>query len=367
MLRVMDRYIGKQIIAATIFGVAVLSVLLLMGNLFKELRSLLVEDKASLGIVAKFILNVLPFSLIYTLPWGFLVAVLLVFGRLSGSNELVSMRMAGVGLFRIARPVYVIGVILCIFSFWLNVSMAPRAKHTMKTVLYQAVKENPNALLSPGVVQAPMGSQKIFITSREGDTIKGLHLYYLDDNDPSGFPATNVYAREAKLKINEADKQISLKLTDAYVDSVNSEGVIAMPSIGYFEPLLFDFGSTKQRRRKPNTMTNTEINSALAEPKELSEKQIYKLKNEVSRRYSFSLSCLALSIVAIPLGINGRRKETSTGLALSVLVGLGYFLFFMIADESNGKPGHTALLLYWLPNVLCLILGVGMFFKARRK
>ncbi len=367
MLRVMDRYIGKQIIAATIFGVAVLSVLLLMGNLFKELRPLLVEDKASVGIIAKFVLNVLPFSLIFTLPWGFLVAVLLVFGRLSGSNELISMRMAGTGLFRIALPVYFIGIILCAFSFWLNTSMAPKAKHTMKTVLYQAVKENPNALLAPGVVQAPLSGQKIFIASREGDVIKGLHLYYLNKEAPTGHPITSIYAREAKLKINDETKQISLKLEDAYVNAINSDGGIAMPSIGHFEPLIFDFSATKKRKRKPNTLTNPEIKAVLDDPMDLSQREVYKLENEVSRRYAFSFACFALSLVAIPMGINGRRKETSTGLALSILVGLGYFLFFMIADEYDAKPGHTALILYWLPNVLCLVLGVTMFFKARRK
>ena len=54
MLRLMDRYIGKQIAAATIFGVVVLSVLLVMGNLFKELRPLLVEEHASPALVARF-------------------------------------------------------------------------------------------------------------------------------------------------------------------------------------------------------------------------------------------------------------------------------------------------------------------------
>ena len=79
MLRLMDRYIGKQIAAATVFGVLVLSVLLVMGNLFKELRPLLVEEHASPALCLRFILSVLPFSLIYTIPWGFLVAVLLGF------------------------------------------------------------------------------------------------------------------------------------------------------------------------------------------------------------------------------------------------------------------------------------------------
>ena len=62
MLRLMDRYIGKQIISATIFGVVLLSVMLVMGNLFKELRPLLVEDKASPMQVGQFVLSFLLYQ-----------------------------------------------------------------------------------------------------------------------------------------------------------------------------------------------------------------------------------------------------------------------------------------------------------------
>lgn len=367
MLRIMDRYIGKQIVAATIFGVIVLSVLLVMGNLFKELRPLLVEEHASPALVIRFIFSVLPFSQIYTIPWGFLVAVLLVFGRISAENELVSMRMAGVGLLRVAAPVYVIATLLCCFCLWLNISMAPKAKDEMKYVLYEAVKENPNAMLDPGVVQTRFQDQKIFVEARDGDLLKGMHLYMLDKQNETGFPKSSVYAREAKLKIIQESKQIRLHLTDAYMETRTPDGKRELAFIGEQEPLLFDFAVDRKKKQKASTMTNAQIREALADDPGMADKDRYKLSNEVHRRYAFSMACLALSLVAVPLGINARRKETSTGLAISILVGLGYFLFFMIADSFQKKPGNTAILLYWLPNFTCLGLGVLLFFKARRK
>lgn len=363
----MDRYIGKQIIAATIFGVIVLSVLLVMGNLFKELRPLLVEKHASPALVGQFILSVLPFSLIYTIPWGFLVAVLLVFGRLSAENELVSMRMSGLSLIRVAAPVFTIGTLLCGFCFWLNVSMAPLAKTQMKDILYEAVKENPNAMLDPGTVQTHFQDQKIFVENRDGNTLKGLHIYTLDEKDGTGFPKASVYAREAKLKIIQEKKQLRLHLTDAYLDTRTPDGEKEAPFIGEWEPLLFDFAKERKKRRKASTMTSAEIRDVLASEPDLAPEKRYKLSNEIHRRYAFSLACLALALVAVPLGINARRKETSTGLAISIVVGLGYFLFFMIAGQFQKKPGNTAILLYWLPNLLCLALGICLFFKARRK
>ena len=367
MLRIMDRYIGKQIISATIFGVVVLSAVMMMGNLYKELEPLMVESGGSYSLLAKFILSALPFSLIYTIPWGFLVAVLLVFGRLSAANELGSMRMAGVGLFRVALPVYILGLLLSAFSLWLNIQMAPQAKDKMKFTLYQAVTENPRSLLQPGVIQSQFAGQKIFIEAREGDEIKGLHMHYMDKGNPTAMPQVSIYAREAALVINEESKQIRLNLKDVYAETKKPDGTRAIAFIGEQQPLLFDYAADKKRNTKPSAMTNQEIREKLRTSPDLTQKDMNKHQNEIYRRYAFSVSCLALSLVAVPLGINGRRKETSTGIALSVLVGLGLLFFFMIADEFDDKDGYTALALFWLPNLLCLILGIFLFFKARRK
>jgi len=367
MIKLMDRYIGRQIIAATIFGVLVLSLLLVMGNLFKELRPLLVEEHASPALVTRFIFSVLPFSLIYTIPWGFLVAVLLVFGRLSAGNELVSMRMAGVGLLRVAMPVYTIAFLLCCLCLWLNVKMAPKAKDDMKFVLYEAVKENPNAMLDPGVVQTRFQDQKIFVESRDDDILKGMHLYVLDQQDETGFPKSSVYAREAKLKIIQESKQIRLHLTDAYMETRNADGKRELAFIGEQEPLLFDFAADRKKKQKASMMTNTQIREALTSGSDLEDQKRHTYNNEIHRRYAFSMACLALSMIAVPLGIQARRKETSTGLAISIVIGLGYFLFFMIADSFQKEPGSTALMLYWLPNIACLALGLVLFSRARRK
>lgn len=367
MLRLMDRYISKQIIAATIFGVMVLSVILVLAKLLKKLRPLLVEEQASLALIGQFMLSVLPFSLIYTVPWALLVAVLLIFGRLSSENELVSMRMAGISLYRIAAPVIALGVLLSVFSFWLNTTLAPQAQDTIKFVLYEAVKENPNALLDPGVVQTRFKGQKVFVEDRKGDTLYGLHLYKLSGKNGSEFPTASVYAREAKLKINVEHKQLRLHLTDAFMETRNPDGSREFAFIGEQEPLLFDFSAERKKKRKASTMTNTEIHDVLANDPELDPKKRFRYRNEIQRRYAFSLAALALTLVGVPLGVTARRKETSTGLIISLVVALGYFLFFAIAQQHEKSSGYNSIILCWTPNVICLILGCWLFIKANKK
>jgi lipopolysaccharide export LptBFGC system permease protein LptF len=86
-MRISDIYIGRQVLLGTLTAVLVLSLVLVLGNLFKQIHPLLVDQKAPLSLVLRFVLNVLPFSLMFTVPWGFLSAVLLVFGRMSSDQE----------------------------------------------------------------------------------------------------------------------------------------------------------------------------------------------------------------------------------------------------------------------------------------
>jgi lipopolysaccharide export LptBFGC system permease protein LptF len=107
-LRIFDRYLGRQVGSATLIGVALLSGVMVLGNVYKKLDELLGNTELPLSvIVLEFVTLVIPFSLIFTIPWAFLTAILLVFGRLSADNELVSLRMTGMSMKRICAPVFV--------------------------------------------------------------------------------------------------------------------------------------------------------------------------------------------------------------------------------------------------------------------
>ncbi|MGN1309687.1 MAG: LptF/LptG family permease, partial [Akkermansia sp.] len=71
-MKTLDRYILRQLLTVTFMGVLALTTLMLLGQLFKELHALLVESGASPSIVVDFILQVIPFSLSFSVPWGFL-------------------------------------------------------------------------------------------------------------------------------------------------------------------------------------------------------------------------------------------------------------------------------------------------------
>ena len=61
-MRISDRYIGKQVLEGTLYAVLLLGVVLVLGNLFKQIQPLLVDQGAPWGRVVRFVISVLPLS-----------------------------------------------------------------------------------------------------------------------------------------------------------------------------------------------------------------------------------------------------------------------------------------------------------------
>src|SRR3954453_23809099 len=125
-MKILDRYVFGQVLVTSLFAIAVLSVVLVLGNIFKQLLELLVNHDAPFDLILSVIAYLLPFSLTFTIPWGFLTAVLLVFGKMSAENELIALRSSGVSIPRISVLVFVIGLGCVATCLWINLIVAPQ-------------------------------------------------------------------------------------------------------------------------------------------------------------------------------------------------------------------------------------------------
>lgn len=365
MLRISDRYIGKQVIMGTLYGVLVLSLVIVMGQLFKQIRPLLVEYNAPIEVVLRFVINVLPFSLMFTVPWGFLSAVLLVFGRLSSDQEITSFRVAGMSLPRIAAPVFVISILLSLGSMWLNLNIVPNAKATVTQLLYDQAASNPSSLLKPGVVSGGLGdaSVKALIETRDGDWVGGFHLYQTSTNEKGERTRSYVHADRASLAVLHEQSQLRAKLVNAYFETRKPNGEVEIAIAGNAEPLLIDLRNPRHGRLRASSMTNEAIRQHLANNPELEGRARMRLVTEAHKRYSFSMACLAFAFIAVPLGLTARRRDTSGGLLISLLIGVAYFMFTVMVAQF--KTESSAVIILWTPNLLCILLGLYLFRRAR--
>src|SRR6185369_13240601 len=147
-MKIIDRYVGKNVFVTMLIGIIVLSLVLVLGNVLKELLDQLINKSVPIEMVLAFMALVLPFSLTFSIPWGLLTALLLTFGRMSADNELIALRSSGVSIPRICVPIFVLAVSLTGVCFWINADVAPRAAQRMSDALFEVATSNPIALFS---------------------------------------------------------------------------------------------------------------------------------------------------------------------------------------------------------------------------
>ena len=121
-----------------------------------------------------------------------------------------------------------------------------------------------------------------------------------------------------------------------------------------------------QRKMKPETLQTPEILREIRNP-EHKKDVVSSLKTEVSMRFAFSFACVTLGLIGVPLGITAQRRETSVGFALSLLVGIAYFLLMTIVEMMRENNSIRPYYLAWLPNLLFIGLGVYLFRRLAKK
>ena len=396
-MRISDRYIGRDIISGTLFAILLLSLLLVLGNVFKQIRPLLVEFGAPLSVLVDFMLSVLPVSLIFTIPWGFLSAVLLVFGRLSSDNELSAFRSAGISLVRISAPVIAIGAALSLVCLWLNLEVSPKATKGVQEIVRETIIRDPRTLLRAGVDQSRFSNVRVYSASDDGEVFQNFHVFLMGGrNDGPG--GSYVHADTATTVNDEEKREIRLRFTNAFIDSSRPTRAVD-PATGAstttgredfsllsreLQWMVIDYSNdARSTKLNPGSLDNRQLESVIQEypplpplppgttlsEEEAGQRAIddairtqvrTRCRVEQTRRYTSSFACLAFALIGVPLGIKAKRRDTSSGLILSLLIGAAYFAAGMLIS-----PGEHETALLWVPNLACVALGLLLFRRAR--
>jgi lipopolysaccharide export LptBFGC system permease protein LptF len=377
-MKIIDRYVSSSLVITGLFAIAVLSVVLVLGNVFKQLLDLLVNHDAPIDLILSFIGYIIPFSLTFTIPWGFLTAVLLVFGKMSAENELIALRANGISIPRIC--VFVLGIAVACVSvcLWINLDVAPSAQKKMKDALYNIATSNPLSMFESNKVINEFPGHKIYVERNEGAKLYNLFVYVMNADS---VPTKVIFAKNGWLETDRQNRQLLMHIYNGRYeqrDDREPENLMKIQQGITMEEstLPISLVELEEKSRKRKGLSQATIPELLQrlneEDRDKSEKQKAAEKTaaltEVNKRFSFSLASFAFALVGVPLAITAHRRETSIGFLLSLIVAFVYFFFIAVVPDllRNHSHAHPEWIV-WFPNALFIGIGAILFYRLSRR
>lgn len=374
-LRIFDRYIGRQVYSGTLNGFIVLSAVFVLGTIFKKLDQLLGDTELPAMLVLRFIGLVIPSTLVFTIPWAFLTAILLSFGRMSADNEMVSMRMTGTSMPRICLPVFIVALMLSGLCFWVNTEVTPDAKSKIKRLFYDVTLDNPASLFQPGKVLEKFPGFRIYTGKREDNEMRDLTIIELDGTKSKRV----IRAKKATLVTTPGVLDFVLDLHDAVIEVPKSTPGVGIDNIDFirFKETQITFPLSRLKEKTERVKADMKSTSALwselrtgvssVNDKPMERRELSMTRTELSKRYSLSLVCITFTLVGIPLGITAQRRETSIGFLISLAAAISYYGFVILAEQMSDNPSAMPHVLMWVPNIVFMSIGGALFYKLSRK
>jgi len=368
-MKLIDRFVSRELLVNVAFAIAVLSLVLVVGNIFRKLLPLLVNHDVPMEYLITFIAYVLPFSLIFTIPWGLLTAILLVYGRLSADNELIALRANGVSVTRVSVPLAGVALGCTAICLWLNVQVAPAAQEKLRSTIFDLATRNPMALFGSDQVIDEFPGRRIYVGKKEGNKLENITVFEMNDKS---LPVKVTYARTGMLEADLANKQILMHLYQARYQERDPKDPFNLhkihDGINMVEGTLpISLEELYEKEKKRPSRSALSITQLLEQLKSENKRERSASRTEINKRFSFPFACVAFAIIGVPLGVTAHRRETSIGFAMGLIVATTYFLFVIIGDTLRGNPHAHPELLVWFPNILFIVLGILLFRRLARQ
>lgn len=322
------------------------------------------------GLILKFIVQNLPYSVAYTIPISALFSTLLLFGRLSTDSELSAMKSGGLSLWQIASPVIFASFVLSCFCLYNNFVIYPRTTHANRMLLFSMGTEDPIKLLEEGRFIRDFPGFMIYVGEKNRNHVKDVIVHAFDRQ--TGKKTATYRANEGDLSVDKESSKLLIEIYNFRVEFDNTErsgsttnGVAeaahALPSIpGEKLEIAYDLNELLGEKKlsiKRKNMTVTElawrIRNADKEYAELEPGKRARQRSrdliELNQRVCLAIAPYMFVLIAVPLGIKSHRKESSAGMLISLAVMFIYYIFIILSDTFEDVPSIRPWLLPWVP------------------
>jgi LPS export ABC transporter permease LptG len=353
--RVLDVYILKEYLLTLLITVASCVIIFTVFSLFEILDEIF-KNRIPWSHVMAYYLFVWPMIISLVLPLCILIALLICFGLLEKSNQIMALKACGISLYRIASPVAVLGVILGIGIFAMQEFILPFTNQR-QDALYNEIKGRKVQTVGPDVTWIMGGDGRIY-NYRHFDyrqkVFADLSIYGIDLS--AARISWRYYAPSARWE----DRIRRWVLINGWARDFSTRS----PALSHFTTLAADLKETpayfKTEVKQSNKMSYAELSDYITKLKKGGFDTL-SLEVDLYSKIAYPAVNFIMLLIGLPFAFKMGKRGALFGMAVSILLGIMFWALFNLFTAMGGYGILPPLLAAWAPN---LFFGFGGFYLA---
>lgn len=343
--------------------------LLMLEDMFGGVRKLL-QFGASFGQISFYYAILAPSLLKMVLPVSILISLLYSLGHLHRNNEFTAMRSAGMGMVRMTRWIWVVGILLSGLLFFLQGGVIPWSVEQSRRLW--------NNLQFAHQAEESDTEEVGLVYGLAFDNQRDNRLWYLNRFSEFSYRAYGLTLSQMDDSRRETRR---IMASEGYFDEVDGNWVFINGRDTTFDPQTGDMvrsiafeeevlpGATDDPRlmlllsQDAEDLSFFELRWALdtltpkENPKLLSHAVYYH------QMLAETMRCLIMVSLAIPFAMTGVRTNPAVGVSKSLGLFLVYYLLTVVSTTLAERGLVEPLLAAWFPNIIMLIVALWLMRK----
>lgn len=346
--RIIYRYVFREIAVSFLFCLAIF---LLAGLIAGFLPLLQKGMEAGMGltlILFQVLINALPGTLVTVLPLSMTVGILLGLGRLAADNEIAAIKSSGISVLRLLPPVFLLGIIGFALSLICTLTLIPKGISEGRRLMHEALTKRVDAGIEERTFFDKLKNLILYVEKIDPGTGIMSRVFIQESLQPE--EVTTILAAKGKADPDPERKSFILHLRNGTIlredRNGDSIGSLAFESYAFRYPLdqanldaspafeQMSIAGIRDRVKKVTQVKPTDTPEIMAYYQRV--RNLARIL--ITQRFTHPLACLALALVAFPLGVLNMGRSRLNNVSVGFVVIFAYYAF-TLATERMARSG----------------------------
>jgi lipopolysaccharide export system permease protein len=360
MLRIVDRYLARELLVSFLAAVAIL-LLVTIGATVADLLAKIARGRVAADLLMALIGLRTVDSLTLLVPLAIFLGVQLAYGRLYRESEMAVFAASGLSVVGLVRPLLLLGVPLMIvmaaISFWL----APAAVRQSQTLQEEASRSLILAGLEPGrFVELPKNDGVMYVDTMNSDGTKFKKMFIAServsaDNTQSSINVITAADGELYHDANGIERYLGLN------DGFRVEGTLGQEN---YRLMRYDRNDIKLQDNDSDTTADSVKRSAPTSVLYASSDNVQRA--ELQWRLAAPLSVMVLIMLALPLAKASPREPRYARLLIALLVWIIYYNLLAIGRSRISQGLWDARIGFWWIEIPTALIALFLLWSSQR-